>query len=335
MKERNNSIDIAKGVGIFLVVLGHTTSNEILLKWLYSFHMPLFFFLSGLFHSQGRSYKEFLRKKVKGLLIPYFSFAIILFLFFIIISKNIGFSAGENLSVKENFMGIFIGTNIKNFSQVSWGGQLWFLLALFLVSNITYFLEKVKLKSQIILNIVFIFINIYLSRKLKFYLPWCFLTVLMSVNFYWAGKKLKNYILNIKNNFKLYIIPLFSLNFLISYYNLKVDMWGNTYGNIFLFFLGAYSGIFFVILLVNNLLYQSKILQYIGRNSLIILAFHRRAQTITKVLVVFILKISIPTNNIIFDIFYSIWEIILCVPIIYIINEYFPYIIGRKKYDKK
>lgn len=335
MKERDSSIDIVKGIGIYLMVLGHTASNEMLLKWIYSFHMPLFFFLSGLFHSQGKNYKEFLMKKARGLLIPYFSFAIILFSYFLIVSKNIGFSSVENLSVKENFMGIFIGTDIENFSQLSWGGQLWFLLALFLVSNITYFLEKVSLKVQIMLNMVFIFINIYLSKVLSFYLPWCFLTVLMSINFYWSGKKLKKYILNMEYKITIWLYIFFILNFLTSYYNLKVDMWGNIYGNLILFFIGSYSGIFFIIMSIKRFTLKYKILEYIGKNSLVILAFHRRAQTFTKVLALFLLKISIPENNTIFDIFYSVWQIGLCIPIIYILNKYFPYILGREKNDKK
>ena len=38
-----------KGIGINLVVLGHTTCNVELGNWIYHFHMPLFFFLSGVF----------------------------------------------------------------------------------------------------------------------------------------------------------------------------------------------------------------------------------------------------------------------------------------------
>ena len=40
-----------KGIGIILVVLGHTTHNDELSSWIYHFHMPLFFFLSGVFFS--------------------------------------------------------------------------------------------------------------------------------------------------------------------------------------------------------------------------------------------------------------------------------------------
>lgn len=40
-------VDIAKGLGIFLVVLGHTYRKNPVQNWIYSFHMPLFFILSG------------------------------------------------------------------------------------------------------------------------------------------------------------------------------------------------------------------------------------------------------------------------------------------------
>lgn len=329
--KRNNTVDIAKGIGIFLVCLGHTTENEIVLKWLYSFHMPLFFFFSGVFHSQGKNYKEFLKKKAKGLLIPYFFFAVILFLFFLIISKTIGFSKGEDLSILENFIGIFIGTDIKGISQVSWGGQLWFLLALFLVSNIYYFIFNLKVKYKIILNIIFIYLNIFLSKYLNFYLPWCFLTVLMSINFYMMGNMLKENILKKEKNSNIWSIVFFIINLLALNYNIKVDMWGNQYGNLLLFFVSAYSGIFFIVLLVKNIIKKSKVLEFIGMNSLIILAFHRRIQTFTKVLFILILNKDITQRNIILDLLYSCWQIILCIPIIYILNKYFPFFTGKKE----
>lgn len=46
---RENWVDIAKGIGIILVVMGHANCPEIPHGIIYSFHMPLFFFLSGLF----------------------------------------------------------------------------------------------------------------------------------------------------------------------------------------------------------------------------------------------------------------------------------------------
>lgn len=46
-KERLSWLDVLKGIGIILVVMGHIYSNSIIFNWLYSFHMPLFFFAAG------------------------------------------------------------------------------------------------------------------------------------------------------------------------------------------------------------------------------------------------------------------------------------------------
>lgn len=40
-------IDIAKGIGMIFVLIGHLQVPSILKNYLYSFHMPLFFFLGG------------------------------------------------------------------------------------------------------------------------------------------------------------------------------------------------------------------------------------------------------------------------------------------------
>ncbi len=334
-KKRDATIDITKGIGIYLVCLGHTTSNEILLKWLYSFHMPLFFFLSGIFHSQTENYIEFLKKKTKALLVPYLFFAITLFMFFLLVSKKIGFSAGENLSVKENFIGIFIGTEIKDLSQVSWGGQLWFLLALFLVANIMYFVKKLSLKTQILVNILMIIFNLYLSKKIDFYLPWCFLTVLMASNFYWIGNYFKTDILNRKNTSNLLLVSLLIINLIISHLNEKVDMWRNSYGNLILFFIGAYSGILFLIFFIKRFILNNKFLEYIGKNSLIILAYHRRGITLVKVIFVYILKLSIPEKSTIFDLIFSLTEGLICIPAIIVLNRYFPFFVGKGKKNER
>ena len=331
LKERDRSIDIAKGIGIFLMVMGHTTSNKIALQWIYSFHMPLFFFLSGIFHSQGKDYKEFLEKKVKSLLVPYFFFSIILFLFFLIVSKNIGFSAGENLSVKENFIGIFLANDVTGLSQMSWGGQLWFVPALFLVENIYYFFCKFKEKIRVILAICCLILNVILSKFININIPWSWLTVLVAINFYTCGNLLKNIILKREKINNIYIVIFFVLNIVSKHFNGGIEMYSNTYGNMLLFLISSYSGIMFLIFFIKSFIRQSKIFEFIGKNSLAILAFHKRVQTFTKLLFLYLLQKEIPKENMIFDSLYSCWEILLCIPSIIILNKYFSYFIGKRK----
>ena len=44
---RIDSLDILKGIGIILVVVGHMIGNQLYIRpWIYAFHMPLFFMVS-------------------------------------------------------------------------------------------------------------------------------------------------------------------------------------------------------------------------------------------------------------------------------------------------
>lgn len=47
IQERKKYIDILKGIGIFYVILGHVTHTSFLFRYIYSFHMPLFFSYRG------------------------------------------------------------------------------------------------------------------------------------------------------------------------------------------------------------------------------------------------------------------------------------------------
>ena len=82
-KERLNSIDCVKGVAILLVVLGHAVqllkgseaaNHDRLFNYIYSFHMPLFMFISGyLSYKQLISFSD-VRKRAYQLLPPFFFF---------------------------------------------------------------------------------------------------------------------------------------------------------------------------------------------------------------------------------------------------------------------
>jgi polysaccharide biosynthesis protein PslL len=72
-------IDVSKGLGIYLVVLGHANIEPKLQQFIYLFHMPLFFFLSGYLHTVKTEFGRFLRKKVIHLLLPYASFMLLLY----------------------------------------------------------------------------------------------------------------------------------------------------------------------------------------------------------------------------------------------------------------
>jgi fucose 4-O-acetylase-like acetyltransferase len=126
MSKRIEYLDIAKGIGILLVVLGHNDFEVISLfvqRLIYSFHMPLFFFLSGYFINTAVPFFDFVKKRFNALLKPFF-FTIFLIYFTSISFEKMGFNTAITRTVKSLY-----GSG----HYLDWV-QLWFLPHLFAVS---------------------------------------------------------------------------------------------------------------------------------------------------------------------------------------------------------
>ena len=126
-------VDYARGIGIFLVVLGHTLrglrSSEIIQggsafhsidSWIYAFHMPLFFLLSGLFAERrvGRSGGIFLREVFGSIAYPYLVWSVLQTLMQLALSRY----TNHRVSLSE-LAGIFVCPTM----------QFWFLYVLLLI----------------------------------------------------------------------------------------------------------------------------------------------------------------------------------------------------------
>ena len=121
------SLDLLKLFAIYLVLYGHCVQQFLtapavengVYSTIYSFHMPLFMMISGYFSASSirLEAKEFFKKKVVGLLLPVFSWSVILFLLFCLCDY---FVPGSNLG--HSSLG-------ANFDAAS--GSFWFLKSLF------------------------------------------------------------------------------------------------------------------------------------------------------------------------------------------------------------
>src|SRR4030065_2778158 len=80
-------IDHAKALGIIFVVIGHTTGLPVfVMNVIYSFHMPLFFFLSGYLLKESHlqlPFTSFLKRMWRTLLVPYICFWILSYLYWL------------------------------------------------------------------------------------------------------------------------------------------------------------------------------------------------------------------------------------------------------------
>lgn len=134
---RNNHIDIAKGLGILLVVAGHnwivTHDGGLAFQMIYSFHMPLFFLLSGVFLSTPQTLPVFLRAKAESLLKPYVVVLTLLGIYKIAVGAA---------KPGQYFLGVLYGVG----STLNWT-QLWFLPSLFVTLVFSWLLLNI-LRSE-------------------------------------------------------------------------------------------------------------------------------------------------------------------------------------------
>ncbi|MFS2036539.1 acyltransferase family protein [Polaromonas sp. CT11-55] len=130
MNRRNPAIDIARGIGILLVVLGHnwTVLQERgeLFRVIYSFHLPLFFFLSGLFLKDAGSLGRFALSRADTLLKPYFAVLLLLGISEMLAPQAVPVAGTTALAY---FTGVLYGTA----PTIAWT-PLWFLPHLFVAS---------------------------------------------------------------------------------------------------------------------------------------------------------------------------------------------------------
>jgi len=132
MKDRIQWIDIAKGIGIICVVIGHYYSTNpfifSLRQYIYWFHMPLFFILSGLLYRQTSSFIKFASTRFLHLMIPYYLFFLLLHL------DGIG-----NITI---YTFVMEGPNF--------GTIWWFVPSLFCTQILSFFILKFRKKRFVL-----------------------------------------------------------------------------------------------------------------------------------------------------------------------------------------
>ncbi|OIK06278.1 hypothetical protein BIV60_27360 [Bacillus sp. MUM 116] len=337
MRKRIEWLDIGKGLGMLLVMLGHTNIPSPIKTYIYTFHMPLFFFLSGYLFNFNKfpNIKTFVLKRTKTLILPYlcFSFVAYLWFIFLFILRQVDYDHNLMLPI----LGSFIATR-KSFWTVH-TGALWFMNCLLCTELLFYILSKVgRSKKSILIGLVFLSVLGCLYNKLVDKpLPWSIDISLISVGFYGVGFLYKEYKMKLERYLSLnnFIFFLF-INMVTGYLNFvysgeRVDLYNSSLGNIFLFYISALSGIGAFMILIKRMK-QSKTLQYIGENSLIYLAFH---QKIVFALFNLIIQNTLLDSEKLFEIpllkgsLYTLMAALILVPVIFAIKRYFPFMLGK------
>jgi fucose 4-O-acetylase-like acetyltransferase len=327
-KERLTWIDAARGITIFLVVLGHSILPYPWLKYIFSFHVPLFFFLSGyLFHPQKYPHWfEFFKRKAFTLLLPYVVFFAL------------------------NYIYWALRFNPQNFLDPLWQLlyasthlyapylPLWFLTTLFVTEIYFYFLQKYLPKLLLLIAVIVsliagLWLGIHGHR-----LPWGVDIALGTAVFYYLGFQIKEYRLieKLKSWYLLLVAVIFlGLNYFLAMRNTyQVSIFWREYGVAWLYLAAATTGILGYILITKltreTVLKKVTLLDYLGKNSIIILGAHTVCAYFVEDFFNYQLHLY-PKHNLLFAFIYTILTIIIITPIIYIFNRWLPFLIGRAR----
>lgn len=137
---RSHELDILKGIGMLLIVLGHVAHVRVVHWYVWPFHVPLFFFVSGMLHRPGtKGFWAFFGKRVKSLYVPYVFFFLLTFSYWLLIERHYrsgGHGAGFYL------LGLPFGT--YEGGHLFFNGVLWFLPCLFVTELLFYPIGQMK-----------------------------------------------------------------------------------------------------------------------------------------------------------------------------------------------
>ncbi len=282
-KARLEFVDLAKGIGMLMVIYLHITINypdsvntyngSPLDTFVHSMFMPIFFLLSGLFFSVRQPFKTWIRKKSKRLLLPFCIFYVLTYLI------NVTLTIFFDVKFKSEFS--YSDIFVVFYKDVYPNSAIWFLLALFWSSIILYgilrSISKIHLQT---LAVLFCFIIGVALDKLDINIPLYIDTAFTATIFLYTGYLFKYYQLIDKFQSMVHIQRLiwgsliFVVNFVICWlWGEGASMVNNAIGNPVLFYISAMTGSI-AVLAFSYIFNKLPIVSYIGRYSMLVLCTH-------------------------------------------------------------
>lgn len=263
-KQRIDYIDIAKGIGILLVLWGHLYVCDYVHSAIYLFHMPLFFFISGMFYRNPTGVKVFVQKTLKKYVYPY------VFFLLAFIPVTLILDVLQNGGGKIEF--------VKMFSATTTNKPIWFLMVLCALNVIYTILYKhTKIRHAVCL---LLFAVAYYATIHNIHIPPIANRIGLSLLFYWLGNLYASQSrIRIETQKKL-VLPLGIVFFAVSVFVTGTDIYLlKVNPNPLLFVLAATVGIFMTLSVSHWLdgIPQNaivRLLKLLGTNSLYIFAVH-------------------------------------------------------------
>lgn len=267
--ERQLDIDVLKGLGIIMVVLGHLKPYEILRTHIYSCHMFIFFFASGLLFKADENIFKHIWKRIKRLLFPF------------LVWNYIGQFAEffyDGTSIEELFSQMFMLDGM-----IGWNAPVWFLLASFWIDLLYVLIHRFLTKKSVLAVSIAAFWFAFSLAKFEIIYPLGLQYVPVGMAFFCLGawcrkaeikEKLENGIFKNYFAYVLMLALLLTLNYVFGVkYNDMISVFKIKYSNYMLTIIAGIAGVFFYWFITIKMK-DSWFLANLGRNTLIILCTH-------------------------------------------------------------
>lgn len=274
-KMREKYFDIAKGIAILTVIMGHAISECLVKRWIFSFHMPIFFLISGYFFHK-KDMKIYTKTKAKQLLVPYIFTCFGIMISSVIVNLLLNNTIGIKDNIQEWIIASLYGSGGVHevpfhIPQI---GAIWFLWALFLSLIIMNSIVDYKYNFLIVIAL---FLVGEKSAKLT-WLPMSVQPALVCLLFVYLGYLCKKEdILNkkIPIGWNIAIILIWIVAFI---YGGHMYLVGCYFENGALDIIGGICGSYIIIIVSKFIENKTKIighiLQFLGMSTLPILCFH-------------------------------------------------------------
>lgn len=310
---RLSYLDAAKGIGIMLVVLGHIWESDTPATVLiYSFHVPLFFIISGILMAhteiEKRSWKQILPGKIRGLLIPYLFFEAV---FVVIFGVRNHFDFGGQH--------VYDGLLMQPLNV-----PLWFLVTMFAAELFLILLLKTlrnhslaAVVSLILYVIPFVAGNTGEQESVAVMLRWCSSVGFLALGYFAAGWIKKT------------DCPVWALllgaaaDVALALYNGKTGIYKLTFHNPVIFTVCGIVGSLLVIFLLKKIKIEA--LELLGEHTLAILGLHIILLRVLQEI------LGLHTDGYVGGIAALVIICAVLVPVGMFLERFFPLIVGKKR----
>lgn len=327
--------DYVKAFAIFLMVLCHfNLSNETARQFIYMFHMPVFFLISGYFDKGAPTGMGGANKFFRTLFIPYLFFSVFALLY-CWISPYLHPEMYHINKIWRVFVNAIMGMLLMEDAVLPYSfmpcGPLWFLVAIFEIklffSLLCYCWQQYK---AVIPALLIIPITIVYMRVPFFSLDSASLGLIFYILGYILKKSaLLKYLGNIWVAIAIAIIMLVYLWF-VGMLNGGVDIDGCTWGhNFWMFCINGLLGSVFCIAVAKSIRINIPFISEIGQSTLTILGIHGFIGILGKTFCVIVMHYDVASFPILASVIMSVIAVVLGVFVQRFLVKYIPWAVGK------